>query len=81
MWTKKSSNTFNKLNKFVASNELKSKSGWVPLLLTLMYEYTKEHSKWRPYFDMVPDIQFDIPMFWDELVIEYLFVMLIELLS
>ncbi|KAL4240291.1 N-lysine methyltransferase setd6 [Mactra antiquata] len=40
-------------------------SGWVPLLLSLMYEYNNPSSFWRPYLDLVPDFkQLDLPMFW-----------------
>ncbi|KAL5016620.1 hypothetical protein ScPMuIL_006209 [Solemya velum] len=46
---------------------LESGSGWVPLLVSLMYEYTKPTSKWRPYFDLVPNFaELDLPMLWDE---------------
>ncbi|VDH95937.1 N-lysine methyltransferase SETD6 [Mytilus galloprovincialis] len=48
-------------------DSLKSSSGWVPLLLSLMYEYNNPQSKWRPYLDLVPDFkQLDLPMFWTE---------------
>lgn len=40
-------------------------SGWVPLLLTLMYEYTNKDSKWKPYLDLLPNIEeFGHPLFW-----------------
>ncbi|KAK2172793.1 hypothetical protein NP493_928g00041 [Ridgeia piscesae] len=42
-----------------------SGSGWVPLLLALMYEYTNPTSRWRPYTQLVPDFdELDLPMFW-----------------
>ncbi|XP_038059813.1 N-lysine methyltransferase setd6-like [Patiria miniata] len=47
--------------------ELRSGSGWVPLVVCLMYEYTQANSKWRPYLDLCPDYsQLDSPMFWDK---------------
>ncbi|XP_022108873.1 N-lysine methyltransferase setd6-like isoform X2 [Acanthaster planci] len=47
-------------------SELQSESGWVPLVLCLMFEYTCADSKWRPYLDLCPDRnQLDLPMFWD----------------
>ncbi|XP_069134186.1 N-lysine methyltransferase setd6-like [Argopecten irradians] len=46
---------------------LTSDSGWVPLLLALMYEYNNPESTWRPYLDLVPDFrELDLPMFWPE---------------
>ncbi|XP_071789506.1 N-lysine methyltransferase setd6-like [Asterias amurensis] len=48
--------------------KLNSASGWVPLLLSLMYEYTNSESKWGPYLDACcpPDSdQLDQPMFWE----------------
>jgi SET domain-containing protein 6 len=55
-------------NIFVADKDsLTSTSGWVPLLLSLMYEYNNPQSKWRSYLDLVPDFnQLDLPMFWTE---------------
>ncbi|XP_074640987.1 N-lysine methyltransferase setd6-like [Tubulanus polymorphus] len=48
------------------SESLKSNSGWVPLLVSLLYEYTSPHSRWRPYIDLVPDFkELDPPMFWE----------------
>ncbi|XP_070572330.1 N-lysine methyltransferase setd6-like isoform X1 [Ptychodera flava] len=45
--------------------QLASASGWVPLLLALMYEYTNQKSLWRPYLDLCPDFAvLDQPMFW-----------------
>lgn len=42
-----------------------SRSGWAPLLLTLMYEYTNPTSYWKPYLNLVPDVAvLDQPMFW-----------------
>ncbi|XP_020622460.1 protein PFC0760c-like isoform X2 [Orbicella faveolata] len=41
------------------------RSGWAPLLLTLMYEYTNPSSHWKPYLNLVPDVTvLDQPMFW-----------------
>ncbi|XP_033095988.1 N-lysine methyltransferase setd6-like [Anneissia japonica] len=51
-------------------DKLKSDSGWVPLLITLMYEYTNMDSVWRSYLDLCIDHHtFNLPMFWspDEL--------------
>lgn len=46
---------------------LEESSGWVPLLITLMYEFTKEDSFWRPYLDLVPEVTgFGHPLFWKE---------------
>ncbi|XP_060068377.1 N-lysine methyltransferase SETD6-like [Ylistrum balloti] len=46
---------------------LVSESGWVPLLLALMYEHNSPESTWRPYLDLVPDFkELDLPMFWPE---------------
>lgn len=40
-------------------------SGWVPLLLTLMYEYRNEDSKWKPYLELLPNAEeFGHPLFW-----------------
>ncbi|ESO91644.1 hypothetical protein LOTGIDRAFT_217400, partial [Lottia gigantea] len=48
------------------SKELQSESGWVPLLISLMYEYNNPQSPWRPYLDLVPDFkELNLPMFWD----------------
>ncbi|KAM9753401.1 N-lysine methyltransferase setd6 [Menidia menidia] len=44
---------------------LESSSGWVPLLLALLYEYTSPQSHWRPYLSLWPDFRaLDQPMFW-----------------
>ncbi|MFT7819240.1 N-lysine methyltransferase SETD6 [Arapaima gigas] len=46
---------------------LESKSGWVPLLLALMWEYTSPDSHWRPYLSLWPDFKvLDHPMFWSK---------------
>ncbi|XP_065131694.2 N-lysine methyltransferase setd6 isoform X2 [Paramisgurnus dabryanus] len=46
---------------------LESGSGWVPLLLALLYEYTSPHSHWKPYLSLWPDFStLDHPMFWSE---------------
>uniref|UniRef100_A0A8C0QQZ4 N-lysine methyltransferase SETD6 n=1 Tax=Chelonoidis abingdonii TaxID=106734 RepID=A0A8C0QQZ4_CHEAB len=36
---------------------LESQSGWVPLLLSLLHEYTASNSHWRPYFSLWPDFK------------------------
>ncbi|XP_074635550.1 N-lysine methyltransferase setd6-like isoform X1 [Acropora palmata] len=44
---------------------LENRSGWTPLLVALMYEYTDPSSHWRPYLNLIPDINvLDQPMFW-----------------
>ncbi|XP_028263289.1 N-lysine methyltransferase setd6 [Parambassis ranga] len=44
---------------------LESTSGWVPLLLALLYEYTSSQSTWKPYFSLWTDFKtLDHPMFW-----------------
>ncbi|XP_053304411.1 N-lysine methyltransferase SETD6 isoform X2 [Spea bombifrons] len=46
---------------------LDSTSGWVPLLLALMYEATDSTSPWAPYFGLWPELNPpDLPMFWSE---------------
>lgn len=41
---------------------------WLPLLVTLLYEYTNPVSKWRPYLDLVPDKDtLNQPIFWNRL--------------
>ncbi|KAM5126879.1 N-lysine methyltransferase SETD6 [Mantella aurantiaca] len=47
---------------------LESASGWVPLLLALMYEASDgSSSPWAPYFGLWPQlIPPDLPMFWSE---------------
>ncbi|CAN2389303.1 peptidyl-lysine monomethylation, partial [Pristimantis euphronides] len=46
---------------------LHSSSGWVPLLISLMYEATDECSPWAPYFQLWPQLTPpDLPMFWLE---------------
>ncbi|XP_069510695.1 N-lysine methyltransferase SETD6 [Ambystoma mexicanum] len=48
-------------------SSLASDSGWVPLLLSLLYEYTNSASRWKPYFALWPDLKgLDHPMFWPE---------------
>ncbi|ORX91354.1 RuBisCO-cytochrome methylase [Basidiobolus meristosporus CBS 931.73] len=39
--------------------------GWNPLILCMIYESTKEDSKWSPYFEILPK-EFHTPMFWSE---------------
>ncbi|XP_077373096.1 N-lysine methyltransferase setd6 [Festucalex cinctus] len=46
---------------------LQSTSGWVPLLLALLYEYTTADSKWKPYLSLWTDFKMlDHPMFWSK---------------
>ncbi|XP_038149851.1 N-lysine methyltransferase setd6 [Cyprinodon tularosa] len=46
---------------------LESSSGWVPLLLALLYESTSSQSHWKPYLSLWPDFKaLDHPMFWSE---------------
>ncbi|KAM6253178.1 N-lysine methyltransferase SETD6 [Porphyrio hochstetteri] len=46
---------------------LQSQSGWVPLLLALLHEYTASNSPWQPYFSLWQDFRsLDHPMFWPE---------------
>ncbi|XP_048125508.1 N-lysine methyltransferase setd6 [Alosa alosa] len=46
---------------------LENTSGWVPLLLALMYEYTCPQSHWTPYLSLWPDFKaLDHPMFWSK---------------
>ncbi|KAG7523430.1 N-lysine methyltransferase SETD6 [Solea senegalensis] len=46
---------------------LESSSGWVPLLLALLYEYTSSQSHWRPYLSLWTDFKtLDHPMFWSK---------------
>lgn len=48
-----------------SSPTISSDSGWVPLLLALMYEYNNPQSPWRPYLDLVPDREdLDLPICW-----------------
>ncbi|KAM3829028.1 N-lysine methyltransferase SETD6 isoform 2-T2 [Vipera latastei] len=44
---------------------LQSASGWVPLLISLLYESTFSNSRWGPYFSLWPQFtDLDHPMFW-----------------
>ncbi|XP_072242746.1 N-lysine methyltransferase setd6 [Leuresthes tenuis] len=46
---------------------LESSSGWVPLLLALLYEYTPSQSHWKPYLSLWSDFKaLDHPMFWSK---------------
>ncbi|KAM7396182.1 hypothetical protein PAMP_019243 [Pampus punctatissimus] len=46
---------------------LESPSGWVPLLLALLYEYTSSQSHWKPYLSLWTDFRtLDHPMFWSK---------------
>ncbi|XP_037624595.1 N-lysine methyltransferase setd6 [Sebastes umbrosus] len=48
-------------------SSLESSSGWVSLLLTLLYEYTSPQSHWRPYLSLWTDFKtLDHPMFWSK---------------
>ena len=50
-----------------------SRNKWLPLLLTLLYEYTNPDSKWRPYLDLVPsEAVLNQPIFWNKQEKEYL---------
>lgn len=48
--------------------DLSSLQGWAPLILTLMYEFSKDSSGWYGYLQILPK-EFTTPMFWsaDEL--------------
>ncbi|XP_014676643.1 PREDICTED: N-lysine methyltransferase setd6-like [Priapulus caudatus] len=48
------------------AEHLTSESGWVPILIALMYEFTNPSSRWRPYLDVVDFSRLDLPMFWPE---------------
>ncbi|XP_078067284.1 N-lysine methyltransferase setd6 isoform X1 [Mustelus asterias] len=46
---------------------LESPSGWVPLLLSMMFEITSSESPWKSYFSLWPDFSsLHHPMFWSE---------------
>ncbi|XP_034032871.1 N-lysine methyltransferase setd6 [Thalassophryne amazonica] len=46
---------------------LQTSSGWVPLLLALLYEYTSSQSHWRPYLSLWTNFKtLDHPMFWSK---------------
>ncbi|XP_018431248.1 PREDICTED: N-lysine methyltransferase setd6-like, partial [Nanorana parkeri] len=46
---------------------LDSTSGWVALLVSLMYEAMDHNSPWAPYFGLWPQlVPPDLPMFWSE---------------
>ncbi|XP_004569233.1 N-lysine methyltransferase setd6 [Maylandia zebra] len=46
---------------------LQSSSGWVPLLLALLYEYTSSQSHWKAYLSLWTDFKtLDHPMFWSK---------------
>ncbi|XP_069757061.1 N-lysine methyltransferase setd6 [Narcine bancroftii] len=46
---------------------LESRSGWVPLLLSMLFEITSGESRWRPYFSLWPGFStLNHPMFWSE---------------
>ncbi|XP_029009008.1 N-lysine methyltransferase setd6 isoform X2 [Betta splendens] len=48
-------------------SSLASSSGWVPLLLALLYEYTSLQSHWQSYLSLWMDFKtLDQPMFWSE---------------
>ncbi|KAL9839326.1 N-lysine methyltransferase SETD6 [Geothlypis trichas] len=50
-----------------AQESLQSQSGWVPLLLALLHEYTASSSLWQPYFSLWQDFRsLDHPMFWPQ---------------
>ncbi|XP_059848481.1 N-lysine methyltransferase setd6 [Hypanus sabinus] len=46
---------------------LECRSGWVPLLLSMMFEITSSKSHWKPYFSLWPGFStLHHPMFWSE---------------
>lgn len=46
---------------------LESRSGWVPLLLSMMFEITNDESCWKSYFSLWPGFcTLHHPMFWSE---------------
>ncbi|XP_056138544.1 N-lysine methyltransferase setd6 isoform X2 [Lampris incognitus] len=46
---------------------LETSSGWVPLLLALLYEYTSPQSYWSPYLSLWTNFKsLDQPMFWSK---------------
>uniref|UniRef100_UPI0037E8B477 N-lysine methyltransferase setd6 n=1 Tax=Semicossyphus pulcher TaxID=241346 RepID=UPI0037E8B477 len=48
-------------------SSLETSSGWVPLLLALLYEYTSSQSHWKPYLSLWTDFKtLDHPMFWSK---------------
>ncbi|KAK5867827.1 hypothetical protein PBY51_012287 [Eleginops maclovinus] len=48
-------------------SSLESPSGWVPLLLALLYEYTSSQSNWKPYLFLWTNFKsLDHPMFWSK---------------
>ncbi|XP_070686861.1 N-lysine methyltransferase setd6 [Pempheris klunzingeri] len=48
-------------------SSLESSSGWVPLLLALLYEYTSSQSRWKPYLSLWTNFKtLDHPMFWSK---------------
>ncbi|XP_069028950.1 N-lysine methyltransferase setd6 isoform X1 [Embiotoca jacksoni] len=48
-------------------SSLQSSSGWVPLLLALLHEYTSSRSRWTPYLSLWTDFRtLDHPMFWSK---------------
>ncbi|XP_041854073.1 N-lysine methyltransferase setd6 [Melanotaenia boesemani] len=48
-------------------SSLESSSGWVPLLLALLYEHTSSQSRWKPYLSLWSDFKaLDHPMFWSK---------------
>ena len=48
-------------------SRLQQTSGWISLLLALMYEIKKNDSFWAPYLALCPSIdEFNQPMFWSE---------------
>lgn len=52
-------------SRFPEKKSLESSSGWVPLLLALLYEYTYPQSHWKSYLSLWTDFKtLDHPMFW-----------------
>ncbi|XP_029651312.1 N-lysine methyltransferase SETD6 [Octopus sinensis] len=59
--------SISELTKEVDLSATKSDKGWITLLLSILHEYNKPNSKWRPYFNLVPDFKhLELPLFWSE---------------
>uniref|UniRef100_T2M9D8 N-lysine methyltransferase SETD6 n=1 Tax=Hydra vulgaris TaxID=6087 RepID=T2M9D8_HYDVU len=62
----------NRLNEFekwldTHGKSLNDSSGWLPLLITLMWEFNQKDSFWASYLLLVPEIsEFGHPLFWKE---------------
>ncbi|XP_062514334.1 N-lysine methyltransferase SETD6-like [Corticium candelabrum] len=52
--------------KVTKSGESEEENVWIPLLVTLMGEYCKHESYWRPYFDLCPQFdEMDPVLLWE----------------